>query len=119
VLIYGGHIVAENYYTALGRPWGATLAQDQTWGGTSLWVLGDLLGLPFIVALIRRMIVQGKEENAAVDAALDAEFERQTVERSQVVAQAGARSEEEEADQGMRPWWLDDPNLKHRYGSGS
>lgn len=91
VLIYGGHIVAEHYYTALARPWGPSLAQDQTWGGNSLWVLGDLVGLPFICALIRRMIVQGREETAAVDAALDAEYERQAAERAARVVAPGAR----------------------------
>jgi cytochrome c oxidase assembly factor CtaG len=120
VLIYGGHIVAEHYYTALGRPWGPSLAQDQTWGGNAFWVLGDLVGLPFVCALIRRMIVQGREENAAVDAALDAEYERRAAERAtRVVAPGGAPAEEPEPADGMRPWWLDDPNLKHRFGSGS
>ncbi|MEV7775818.1 cytochrome c oxidase assembly protein [Kitasatospora sp. NPDC086791] len=109
VLIYGGHLVAEHHYVALGRPWGPSLAQDQTWGGNAFWVLGDLVGLPFLAALVRRMVVQGREENRAVDAELDARFEAAAEE-----ARAAGRPEEEET--GMRPWWLDDPNLKHRYG---
>ncbi|MEV7927527.1 cytochrome c oxidase assembly protein [Kitasatospora sp. NPDC088779] len=109
VLIYGGHLVAEHYYVALGRPWGPSLAQDQTWGGNMLWVLGDLVGLPFLAALVRRMVVQGREEIKAVDAELDARFEEAAAR-----AQAAGLPAEEEA--GMRPWWLDDPNLKHRYG---
>ncbi|GAA1254628.1 cytochrome c oxidase assembly protein [Kitasatospora nipponensis] len=113
VLIYGGHLVAEHYYVALARPWGPSLAQDQTWGGNSLWVLGDLVGLPFLCALVRRMIVQGREETAAVDAALDARFE------AAAVAAAESGTEPVETEQGMRPWWLDDPALKHRYGAGS
>ncbi|MGW3041708.1 cytochrome c oxidase assembly protein [Kitasatospora sp. NPDC001159] len=109
VLIYGGHLVAEHYYVALGRPWGPSLAQDQTWGGNAFWVLGDLVGLPFLAALVRRMVVQGREEIKAVDAELDARFEAAAEE-----ARAAGLPEEEET--GMRPWWLDDPNLKHRYG---
>ncbi|MFJ6139097.1 cytochrome c oxidase assembly protein [Kitasatospora sp. NPDC092286] len=112
VLIYGGHLVAGHYYEALGRPWGPSPAQDQTWGGNVLWVLGDLVGLPFLVALVRRMIVQGREENAAVDAALDARFEAAAAEAKA----AGGPAEEE---QGMRPWWLDDPGLRHRFGGPS
>ncbi|MET8544929.1 cytochrome c oxidase assembly protein [Kitasatospora sp. NPDC004799] len=110
VLIYGGHLVAEHYYLALGRPWGPTPAQDQTWGGNAFWVLGDLVGLPFLAALVRRMVVRGREEAEAVDAELDARF---------AAAAARARAAgrpEEEAETGMRPWWLDDPNLRHRYG---
>ncbi|WP_051824640.1 cytochrome c oxidase assembly protein [Kitasatospora aureofaciens] len=109
VLIYGGHLVAEHYYVALGRPWGPSLAQDQTWGGNAFWVLGDFVGLPFVAALVRRMVVQGREEIKAVDAELDARFEAQA-------AQARAAGLPEEEETGMRPWWLDDPNLKHRYG---
>lgn len=109
VLIYGGHLVAEHHYVALGRPWGPSLAQDQTWGGNAFWVLGDLVGLPFLAALVRRMVVQGREEIRAVDAELDARFE-------EAAAQARAEGREEEEETGMRPWWLDDPNLKHRYG---
>ena len=60
------------------------------------------------------MIVQGREETAAVDAALDAEFE------AAAEAAATLGEDAEPADQNsMRPWWLDDPNLKHRYGAGS
>ncbi|AUY52270.1 cytochrome c oxidase assembly protein [Streptomyces sp. CB01881] len=109
LLIYGGHLVAGHYYEALGRPWGPSPVQDQTWGGNALWVLGDLVGLPFVAALVRRMIVQGREENAAVDAELDARFEAAAAEAQA----AGAPAADE---QGMRPWWLDDPGLRHRYG---
>ncbi len=109
VLIYGGHLVAEHHYVALGRPWGPSLAQDQTWGGNAFWVLGDLVGLPFLAALVRRMVVQGREEIEAVDAELDARFEA-------AAAQAREEGRPEEEEAGMRPWWLDDPNLKHRYG---
>ncbi|MDH6113247.1 cytochrome c oxidase assembly factor CtaG [Kitasatospora sp. MAP12-15] len=112
VLIYGGHLVGGHYYAELARPWGPSIAQDQTWGGNALWVLGDLVGLPFIWALVRRMIAQGKEETAAVDAELDARFEA----AAEAAAVGGAAPEDE---QGMRPWWLDDPNLRHRYGAES
>ncbi|WTV53577.1 cytochrome c oxidase assembly protein [Kitasatospora sp. NBC_00039] len=112
LLIYGGHRVAGHYYEALGRPWGPSPAQDQTWGGNALWVLGDLVGLPFLAALVRRMIVQGREETAAVDAELDARFEA-------AAAEARATGAPAEDEQGMRPWWLDDPGLRNRYGGSS
>ncbi|MGK4582621.1 cytochrome c oxidase assembly protein [Kitasatospora sp. HPMI-4] len=133
ILIYGHHVIAESYYAGLGRTWGPTLLQDQTWGGNVIWVLGDLIGLPFLCALIRRMIVTGRAETAAVDAALDAEYEAQTAKRQAAkaarevavvetaageAAPVAARAEAEEDDepQGTRPWWLDDPNLRHRFG---
>lgn len=117
VLIYGGHIVAEHYYVTLDRPWGPSIAQDQTWGGNALWVLGDLVGLPFLCALIRRMIVQGREETAAVDAVLDAQYAAAAEAAQAAGAEGGEGGEAEPAEVGLRPWWLDDPNLKHRFGA--
>ncbi|MFD8599351.1 cytochrome c oxidase assembly protein [Kitasatospora sp. NPDC059646] len=106
VLLYGGHVIAEPYYASLARDWGPSLARDQFVGGNAIWILGDLVGLPFLVALIRRLIVTGRAENAAVDAALDAAEQART---------AAAASGGGPAADG-RPWWLDDPNLRHRYG---
>lgn len=106
VLIWGGHLIAEPYYASLGRDWGPTLLQDQTWGGSAIWVLGELVGVPFLGAMIRRMIVEGRAENIAVDAALDAEYE------ARAAARTASTNPEPDAE---RPWWLDDPNLRHRF----
>ncbi|MFJ5229167.1 cytochrome c oxidase assembly protein [Kitasatospora sp. NPDC088391] len=111
VLLYGGHVVAQPYYAALARDWGPTLARDQFVGGNAIWILGDLVGLPYLCALIRRLIVTGRAETAAVDAALDA------AEAARPVPVAAAPSADaSEAPAGDRPWWLDDPNLRHRFG---
>ncbi|MFD9126364.1 cytochrome c oxidase assembly protein [Kitasatospora sp. NPDC059571] len=111
VLLYGGHLIAEPYYASLGRDWGPSLVRDQFWGGNVIWVLGDLVGLPFLCALIRRLIVTGRAENAAVDAALDA------AEAARATTAAGTGSGYDQPQTvGARPWWLDDPQLKHRYG---
>ncbi|MEY9968212.1 cytochrome c oxidase assembly factor CtaG [Streptacidiphilus sp. MAP12-16] len=115
LLIYGRGTVAQHYYEALGRPWGPTIHQDQVWGGNALWVLGDLAGLPFLAALVRRMMVKGRAETAAVDAAIDAQLAAQRTALEE--APDGERSAGIPADpERMRPWWLDDPNLAHRYG---
>ncbi|GLW74281.1 hypothetical protein Kpho02_65790 [Kitasatospora phosalacinea] len=113
VLLYGGHVVAEPYYTALARSWGPGPARDQFIGGNAIWILGDLVGLPFLCALVRRMVVTGRAETAAVDAALDA-AEQARAARAGAEESAGAGGVGE-AD-GERPWWLDDPTLRHRYG---
>ncbi|MFJ5925111.1 cytochrome c oxidase assembly protein [Kitasatospora sp. NPDC092948] len=113
VLLYGGHVIAEPYYASLARDWGPSLARDQFIGGNAIWILGDVVGLPFLVALIRRLIVTGRAETAAVDAALDA------AEQARVEARAATRTADADPDEdpaGDRPWWLDDPNLRHRYG---
>jgi Cytochrome c oxidase caa3 assembly factor (Caa3_CtaG) len=46
MLIFGRHLVAGDYYQALGRLWGPSLRQDQVIGGGALWLIGDLAGLP-------------------------------------------------------------------------
>ncbi|MFJ1754746.1 cytochrome c oxidase assembly protein [Kitasatospora sp. NPDC088134] len=109
VLLYGGHVLAEPYYASLARDWGPTPARDQFVGGNAIWILGDLVGLPFLCALIRRLIVTGRAETAAVDAALDA------AEAARPVPVA-VLSETSGPPAGDRPWWLDDPNLRHRFG---
>jgi cytochrome c oxidase assembly factor CtaG len=71
-LMMGHHLVAGDFYAALGRDWGPTLKQDQVWGGGALWLIGDLAGVPFIGALWRRMFHEDRERAAEVDAELDA-----------------------------------------------
>ena len=73
-------------------------------------------------ALVRRWMVKGRAETAAVDAAIDAQIARQREEaKSRPVAGAGSAAAAAAVDDDpemMRPWWLDDPNLAHRYGKG-
>ncbi|MEZ0069408.1 cytochrome c oxidase assembly factor CtaG [Streptacidiphilus sp. MAP12-20] len=120
LLVYGHTTIAEHYYTALGRPWGPSIHQDQIWGGSTLWALGDMAGLPFLAALVRRWMVKGRAETAAVDAAIDAQIARQREAQREAAgstpAPAGSVAAPAEDPEMMRPWWLDDPNLAHRYG---
>ena len=41
-------------------------------GGGALWILGDLVGLPFLGAQLIQMIREDEQEAAQVDAELDA-----------------------------------------------
>lgn len=110
ILMWGPYTVALDYYTALGRPWGMTLHQDQLIGGGAIWVIGDLAGLPFIGALWRRMFREDRQEAAVVDTLLDA---------LEVVQHApGAQGADEEAlpEGHLRPWWESDPRFADRFG---
>ena len=40
-------------------------------GGGALWILGDLVGLPFLAAALIQMIREDEQEAAQVDAELD------------------------------------------------
>jgi cytochrome c oxidase assembly factor CtaG len=91
------HLIAGPYYQALARPWGPTLRADQVIGGGALWILGDLVGLPFLAAQLIQMMREDEREAAQVDAELDAHW----------VAPAAA-----EAGQ---PWWESDPRFTGRF----
>ena len=53
-------LIGGAYYHALARPWGPTLATDQVIGGGVLWILGDLVGLPFLAAQLIHMMRRGR-----------------------------------------------------------
>jgi hypothetical protein len=62
-------------------------------GGGALWILGDLVGLPFLGAQLIQMIREDEQEAAQVDAELDAKA----------------------AAAGSQPWWQSDPRFTGRF----
>lgn len=126
VLVFGSTLLVPHYWTELARPWGMSPRTDQSWGGAVLWGLGDIAGVPFLVALIIRLIREERVRTAAVDRRLDEEAAARTAKpvaqpaatsaTGSVPAPAAAPAAAAENEETMRPWWLDDPNLAHRYG---
>jgi len=97
VIAYQG-LIAGAYYHALARPWGPSLRTDQVLGGGALWILGDIVGLPFLAAQLIQMIREDESEAAEIDAELD------------------AREQEAPADAPAdRPWWESDPRFVGRF----
>jgi cytochrome c oxidase assembly factor CtaG len=98
LVLWLGPVIAYDYYTALQRNWGPSLRTDQSVGAGILWIVGDVLGVPFLAVLMRGLSrhekVRAKEVDAEVDAALD--------------------------DQADAPqpalWWEADPQLGERFG---
>ena len=128
ILVFGSHMLVPQYWASLHRPWGMSPRTDQSWGGAVLWGLGDIAGVPFLVALIIRVVREDRVETAKVDQRLDEEAAARISAKSAPAADgeapasplaaavpATAALEEEES---TRPWWLDDPNLAHRFGGG-
>lgn len=103
------NLIAGAYYHALARPWGPSLAADQVFGGGALWVLGDLIGLPFLGAVLIAMIREDETEAKVIDAELDAAEQ----------LPAGVESEAGTAPSGggdpARPWWVNDPRFADRF----
>jgi cytochrome c oxidase assembly factor CtaG len=132
VIAYNSLIGAE-YYQALGRPWGPSLRTDQVIGGGVLWILGDLVGLPFLAAQLIQLMREDQAEAVRVDAELDARDAARDAARA---ARAAADPANSGAGDGVgdgtgdgvgdgasdggdddRPWWEDDPRFTGRFKS--
>jgi cytochrome c oxidase assembly factor CtaG len=85
VIAYQG-LIGGAYYHALARPWGPSLATDQVIGGGVLWILGDLVGLPFLAVQLIHMMREDESDAARIDAELDAQ--QAQLEASRPAAQA-------------------------------
>ncbi|HEY1574494.1 MAG TPA: cytochrome c oxidase assembly protein [Pseudonocardiaceae bacterium] len=109
VLWLSPHIVAQAWYHGVARDWGPSLRNDQIFGAGVLWLVGDLAGLPFLGALMRRM--------AADDAVEAAEIDQQLDERDAVDAALPPDPETGEAAKA-RLWWEDDPQMAERFRRG-
>ena len=98
------NLIAGSYYRALARPWGPSLRADQVVGGGAIWLIGDLIGLPFLGVMLIQMMREDEREARTVDAELDA-----------------AEAEPAGADPGhgtagpAQPWWETDPRFAGRF----
>ncbi len=71
VLRVRGDLIAHSYYVGLHRPWGPSLLGDQRLGGAILWIVGEVIDLPFVGILFVRWIRADEREAARVDRELD------------------------------------------------
>jgi cytochrome c oxidase assembly factor CtaG len=98
-VIADNSLLAGAHYRAAGWPWGPSLRTDQVLGGGTLWILGDIVGLPFLAAQLIQMIREDETEATVVDAELDARD----------IAGPPGRSVSEQ------PWWESDPRFASRF----
>lgn len=97
LVLWLGPVIAYDYYAGLGRGWGPSVRDDQTLGAGILWILGDVIGIPFVVMLMRALGSHERTHAAEVDAAQDA-------------------LEEEQVETGSaRLWWESDPQIRDRF----
>jgi cytochrome c oxidase assembly factor CtaG len=93
------NLIAGGYYHALARPWGPGLSTDQVLGGGVLWILGDIVGLPFLAAQLIQMIREDEAQATVIDAELDAR---------------DAAAADSTGVPGQ-PWWESDPRFAGRF----
>lgn len=102
LVLWLGPLIAHDYYAGLGRTWGPSTRTDQTVGAGILWILGDVLGLPFLLLLMRAL---GSHEKTVADEADEAD----EADRTEHVESGPTR---------QALWWEADPQLRDRFGRG-
>lgn len=70
-IMMGTQLIAEDYYTELGRTWGPSLVADQQLGGALLWALGDVTVLAFILGIIVQWVRSDARAARRADRQLD------------------------------------------------
>lgn len=101
LVIWQGPLIGAAYYAELQRHWGPDQRLDQTIGAGVLWILGDLVGWPFVLLLMRALSRDEEGHAAAVDAELDT---------------AQGSEDSDAAPSGL--WWENDPQLRERFRRG-
>jgi cytochrome c oxidase assembly factor CtaG len=109
------HLIAGSYYQALPPPFGTGLQSSQVVGGGALWILGDLIGLPFLGAALIAMIREDEEEAVQVDAQLDATAQAAASGEAVVPGDSAVPGELARAAAEGRPWWESDPRFTGRF----
>ena len=83
-----------------------------------LWILGDLVGLPFLAAQLIQMMREDESDAARIDADLDArDAERQAAAAAPrgPADSPGQAPWPERSRQAAKPWWEDDPRFTGRF----
>ncbi|MDT4891988.1 MAG: hypothetical protein QOE97_1023 [Pseudonocardiales bacterium] len=83
------------------RPWSLRPLHDQQIAGAVVWVVAELIDLPFLLLVYRRWLRADERDAAAADAVLEAER----------AARTGLPGAAPDAD---APWWLTDPAMQER-----
>jgi cytochrome c oxidase assembly factor CtaG len=96
LVLWLGPVLASQYYAGLHRDWGPSLRTDQSVGAGVLWIVGDVLGVPFLAVLFGRLSTHEKSRAREVDDEI-----------------------EDVADTAQpRLWWEADPQLSQRFRRG-
>jgi cytochrome c oxidase assembly factor CtaG len=107
------HLIASGYYHAVAWPWGPSISTDQVLGGGTLWVLGDIVGLPFFAAQFIQMMREDEAEAKVIDAELDARDAAIAASHAAETSPGTPGAIQGVADE--RPWWESDPRFAGRF----
>lgn len=110
IIVWLGPLIAHDFYSEIGRTWGPSMHRDQTIGAIGLWLGGDLIGIPYLVALFVQWVRDDTHRARQVDAELD------LAERARSQGHRPSTSEPAAGSMQSGLWWEDDPELSRRYG---
>lgn len=109
-VIASNGLIGATWYQQLARPWGPTLHTDQVLGGGVLWILGDLVGLPFLAVQLIAMMREDESEAVRIDAELDAAHAPAVgADAASIVTEGAAEPRHD------RPWWETDDRFTGRF----
>jgi cytochrome c oxidase assembly factor CtaG len=136
------NLVAGPYYHAVAYPWGPSLSTSQVLGGGTLWIFGDIVGLPFFAAQLIQMIREDEADAKVIDAELDAKDAARAAQAAAAVqaaatvqpaaaaqaaavpgaaappvAAVGGKADAPKDLPAERPWWESDPRFANRFQS--
>lgn len=101
------HSLVSSYFEHRAlHPWSKSHLHDQRTAGTILWVVCEIIDLPFLLLLFRRWMQADERDAAVADAVLDAEHAARAGSK-QLVGPESARPLD-------APWWLSDPTMQAR-----
>jgi cytochrome c oxidase assembly factor CtaG len=106
LVLWQGPLIAEGYYLSLHRSWGPDQRLDQTIGAGVLWILGDVVGIPFVLVLMRALSRDERAREKEVDAELDR------------IEQAEPAQPTQATPMQATLWWENDPQLRERFRRG-
>jgi cytochrome c oxidase assembly factor CtaG len=113
------NLIASGYYHAVAWPWGPSISTDQVLGGGTLWVLGDIVGIPFFAAQLIQMMREDEAEAKVIDAELDARDAARAAGAAATAqtatAAAGGQIDAAQDLPEDRPWWESDPRFAGRF----
>ena len=107
------NLIAGGYYHAVAWPWGPSLSTSQVLGGGTLWIVGDIVGLPFFAAQLIQMIREDEAEAKVIDAELDAKDAAIAASRAAQASHPAPEAVQSVAEE--RPWWESDPRFAGRF----
>ena len=114
-IIADNNLIGRDWYGALPGPWHTGLATKQVIGGGVIWILGDMVGLPFLAAQLIQLMREDREEAAVIDAELDARDATRAARAAAAGIDAEAGASGASQPEPDSPWWQDDPRFTGRF----